>query len=473
MPSTLSALKNRIFGSIDDLEILSERETNFIKICLDGVKVNYRQTMPIPSAFKQKGKLPWYFYLKNHFKRLLLVRRRKSITLFLKNSGNRRVMIGFSNRTEPDEDGKHHSVYFDRILSTIGQEQCLLFGSTPIGSENIPELSLVMEDIEILFGNSSITSAQKLLLKDLWTVGKRIRTETRLTHDDYENYLCAAWIFFLQVQIWDAVFALWQPKVAFFDSHYHREGFIYAAKAAGIHLVELQHGLIAREDLFYILPPTLLAFRNQCMFADEILVYGDYWKNLLLEGSEYPEETIQTIGFYHFQKKSYSEADLQRQKNFKDKKILLVTTQVKLEWYFADYISRLAPRLENDWVIWVKPHPRENPEYYLEAFTGFDNVYLLTGGIDSLLAEAHLHLTSYSTTIFDALRHGKATWALMIETCRDYVERLENEGLVRVVHAHESVVDLASENKDYPTFAIPEAQFFFSPYTPSAILSRL
>lgn len=473
MASTLYTLKKRIFGSIHDIGILTEEGTNFIKICLDGIKVNYRQNMTIPEAFLHEGRLDWLFILKNKIKKTIFTKKRRKLIASLVKSQQRLVLIGFTNNTQTDESEHHHSIYFDRILTTIGPEQCLFFAQTPAGSVPISDVHVAMDEIETLFRYETITASQKKLLRKLWLVGERIKKQTTLSKTDYENYLCAAWIFFLHVRIWDAVFTYWKPKVAFFDGHYHREGFIYAAKNAGVHLVELQHGLIAREDLFYLLPQALKPFRDQCLFADEILVYGPYWKKLLQEGSEYPLEAIHEIGYYHYQRSRDTPEDRLRQERFKGKKVLLVTTQTKLEKYFCAYIEHLVPTLPHDWVIWIKPHPAENWGVYREEFQHSDKVFLITGYLDNLLSEADLHLTGYSTTIFDALRLRKATWSLMMDVCRDYIERLEKEGLTRVVQAHESVLDLANKLNQSVLPPLPDPREFYSPYCPSAILTQV
>jgi hypothetical protein len=56
--------------------------------------------------------------------------------------------------------------------------------------------------------------------------------------------------------------------------HYHNEGKALAFKRKDIKTIELQHGLIAATDVFYVFPPQTKSIINKALFADEIWVYG-------------------------------------------------------------------------------------------------------------------------------------------------------------------------------------------------------
>jgi hypothetical protein len=108
-----------------------------------------------------------------------------------------------------------------------------------------------------------------------------------------------------------------------------------------------------------------------------------------------------------------------------------------------------------------------------EAFQNFYNFFLMMDYIDNMLSYAKFHSTCYSTTLFDALRHGKQTFALMMEACRDYVGQLGKVGLVLVVQPNESVLDVARRAKIEGGLPLPNPHHFHSPYCLATIISRV
>jgi hypothetical protein len=69
-------------------------------------------------------------------------------------------------------------------------------------------------------------------------------------------------------------FLHWKPREAFFERHYHREEFVYEAKRAGVQLVALQNGIIARVYLVYIFRPALKPMRERCPLPDKRFVWA-------------------------------------------------------------------------------------------------------------------------------------------------------------------------------------------------------
>ena len=59
-------------------------------------------------------------------------------------------------------------------------------------------------------------------------------------------------------------------------SHYHHEGLIFAAKFLNIKIIEYQHGLISRNDIFYDFPKYIKNNYKDCLFAHQINVFGEF-----------------------------------------------------------------------------------------------------------------------------------------------------------------------------------------------------
>ena len=81
------------------------------------------------------------------------------------------------------------------------------------------------------------------------------------------------------------------------------------------------------------------------------------------------------------------------------------TTQTFLSSNFINYIDELIQILDDDYCIIIKPHPKENINEY-NKYNNVKNILVSEISIEFLLRKADIHITMYSTTAFDALRHG-------------------------------------------------------------------
>jgi hypothetical protein len=223
--------------------------------------------------------------------------------------------------------------------------------------------------------------------------------------------------------------------------HYHKEGLIYAAKKHDIKVVELQHGLIAEEDIFYILPQKVKSIVHKSLFADCILTYGNAWKNRLMKGVEYSEEQIKTIGYYHYQSSEVTKAENKIEEMIGNKKVALFSTQTFMENTFIDYIKSIQNNIPKDYVVIIKPHPGEKIVLYQQAFAADKNVLVVNCNLDFILSKSVFNITCYSTTVFDAMRHNLKSFAINFDRCQDYVQGFVNENLVVKVEPNENVFD--------------------------------
>jgi hypothetical protein len=245
-------------------------------------------------------------------------------------------------------------------------------------------------------------------------------------------------LFFQQYRAWSYLFDNTNLQAAIVTVHYHKEGLIYAAKKRNIKIIELQHGLIAEEDIFYLLPEKVKSVVPKALFADYILTYGKAWRERLLKGVEYSESQIKVLGYYHYNTNNYTEQEQKIEEISKQKKIAVLTTQTYMESTFIDYVKLIKHKIPNNYVLVIKPHPAENKLLYKQAFENETNILLYTGALDFLLSKATFNVTCYSTTVFDAMRFGIKSFAINFDKYSDYVLGLSNDNLVAVVEPNQS-----------------------------------
>ena len=166
--------------------------------------------------------------------------------------------------------------------------------------------------------------------------------------------------------------------------HYHKEGLIYAAKKLNIKLIEFQHGLIAKSDIFYNFPNEICNIKNDCLFPDEFRAYGNYWIGVLNEGNFLNQEKIKLVDYYLYYRAKLNTNEANHFHSFvNNKKIILVTTQTFLSSNFINYIDELIQILDDDYCIIIKPHPKENINEYNKynnvkyiSFRNLDRIFI-------------------------------------------------------------------------------------------------
>jgi hypothetical protein len=237
-------------------------------------------------------------------------------------------------------------------------------------------------------------------------------------------------------------------------------------KEKKIPVIELQHGLIAGEDIFYVLPGAIRPVEKKMLFADEIWVYGQFWKEQLLKGAGYDESRIKIFGYYPFviqpsekQKKTYGDI-------FPGKKNILVTTQTFMHEYFCSYILFLSQdliRRNADYGILVKLHPAESIDKY-SAISRLENVKIVNENLDVLFPLVHLHVSVFSTTLFDALRYDVPNFSFWVEQFSDYIALFRDEKISRVIKANENPLDFLKD-----IVRQKPADHYYQEYNPSLL----
>lgn len=436
--NTFSDFKKDFYKRIGDGSLFDCGDINLLKVVLDGLRVKYAEkgsvhTPLFDSLFAHKQFL--------FFRRLKMQLNGEAATAqqALSAVQSKRydyLVIDHSGRTGLDADGQQHSLYFDRIVDAL-DGQCVVVLESAV-KRNFPydlHFPVVSRWLQLRSMSADDIAFREELRKSFARI-----TEARIFSDaELRNIRAAYQLFFDHYRSWHAVAALLQPKKAILGQHYHREGLLLALKRLGIVSVELQHGLIAEEDVFYVFPAAVRPVIDRALFADTILVYGEFWKQRLLKGCEYPEGRIGIIGYYHFEAQGENLQLRETLEQFKDEgNLLLVTTQTSLHPYFIAYLDWLAKDIrdkELPWKIVVKPHPAEKKGIY-DVLTSNDNVCIVEGNLEHLFPLCDLHLSIYSTTLFDAIRFGIKSYALYVSAYGDYVNSMIASGVAERVEGH-------------------------------------
>ncbi len=342
-------------------------------------------------------------------------------------------------RIVADEHGNWHSIYMERIASLFPDAQV-----TRMNRKTEPRLAnqITLDCIPRNYGAPD--SAELSMLHEVHTIAQLTRASSQWSKEQIRHILSALHIFFDDFRFYYALFKNQPTRTVLFISHYHNEGLLAALRILNIRSIELQHGLIAGNDLYYQYAPTFRNGVQNAFFPDIICVYGSYWKDILIRGCEFRESQIVVAGDYLWQPSA------EAKENPKEN-LLLICAQKNFHTEYVEYAKSLIPLMKKhpNWKWVIKMHPLEKlkQEYRkLEEF-GFE-IIDQEQSLCSLLQKASIHISIYSTTFYDALGHDIVNFSLQnYGTARDYAKEIVNEGAAHPIEFHDDPIEKAITGK--------------------------
>ncbi len=450
---TFSEKNTRFFSRFQDPSVFDCGDFNLLKIVQHAV-VRDIDFNTIPFFFLPTWLLSIVLFLKR-------IRLRVQVTLGFKKIADPKLLRDYKSRKYllldvprkvKNEKGVLVSLYFENIIRHLGKQNVLFMSEQRDASNPLHDFYF-----PLLYKQAAIeplTKDDEEILAQLKIAFKRIQSKTSLTYIETRRLKGAIEIFWRQYRSWRCILEKISPEKAYLISLYQKEFVILALKRKGIKSIELQHGLISSEDIFYVYPEIISSVRSKALFADEIFVYGEYWKQVLLEGAEYLSNQIKILGDYTYRNKVLSEdlKTLLENENIKEKEIILVSVQKNLEasfeeyihWLSSDLISRNLPA-----IVLVKLHPNSKSE--MASILRLKNVHLVDFNIEQLLMVTDYHISIYSTTLYDALLFNvKGNFSLYDKNCIDYISKFVESGVSVLLQRNENPLDLKSKVSSAP-----------------------
>ena len=441
MEQTFTDFKNDFYKRVPDLTLFDCGDINLLKVVLDGLKVKYAE----------KGKVRSYLFCHIYLYKAYHYFKNFKINPLQHNIEDKSILVLDTNRTIINENNEHESFYFKNVIEEFSKKKCFIIKPQINATKTFDEIE---ESIFKNFSNKPLTKAQYELILNLRNSLKKIKLSNIFSAIEIANIKFAMHKFFFEFKAYDNFLCVHQNfKKAIFISHYHKEGFIYALKKNKVTCIELQHGLIAEQDVFYNFPKKILEIKKELLFADFIGVYGSYWKNKLLKGYEYQSEKIFIIGNYQFETIIKNEEYKYLVELNKTKKSILITTQTSLHKQYIDFIIQLDAELNKqsqDFAIIIKTHPNENENLYKEALKSYKSIYFTKLPVSTLFQFIKINITSYSTTLFDAIKFNVVNYVFKLPQTEDYVNAIIKDGIATKIDLKNIKIfkDSKYENKE-------------------------
>jgi len=454
---SFTAFKTEFYAKVKDFSIFDCAEFNALKVVLDGLRVNYISRGPVKTPIF--GSLI-KFQIENKLKSLKAkAAGKQQYSLNQLNAfKNKKYLISDDGRIALDAAGMPHSYYFTDVMQALNNNDCLHIIEKKRNEKATFDLNY--EVLTNTFLLAPINNDEKKLINDIQITYKRISNSGLFNESDLQNIAFAFQNFFNKYKIWSSLLAIVNPQQMFCIVHYHNEGKILAFKRKGIKVIELQHGLIATTDIFYVFPAQTKSIIHKALFADEIWVYGNYWKQVLEKGVEYLYK-IKVAGYYLFDNfKGYEAIEKEIDDFSAGNNLIIITTQTTMHKAFIAYTLWLAKDIETrnlPYKILVKTHPLEKQEHYaiLHQTAG---VKMVNHPLPVLFKKTQMHVTIYSTTLYDGARAGVSGFALYNEQYKDYIQEIIQSGVAQPLAEKENPIDLVTHLKTV------DAGFYYSEF---------
>jgi hypothetical protein len=273
---------------------------------------------------------------------------------------------------------------------------------------------------------------------ELKQVLRKIKEANVFSEIEFQYVESSFYVFFKSFRRWHTLLSIASPKTLVGITHYHNEGCLAAAQMLGIKTVELQHGLISKHDLYYVYSVKYRQALSKGIFPNEIWLFGNFWKEVLLKGAE--SEFMKPIVIGNFTTDVAVKSG-----TFEKENRLLLCAQKNLSRPYIEWIrfmkTEILPR-HPDWKLIVKLHPLEsNLETYFAEAGDQVEVLPVSASLNEELKRARIQVSIYSTTFFDALGLGVKNYSLNeIGYSADYSAEMVSMGVAESLKMKEDVI---------------------------------
>jgi len=360
-------------------------------------------------------------------------------------------------------EGAVRSIYFDRIVDFLGREKVSIISTREEGRSYSDYVRGEL-DPGLLFPDAK----ERGMLQTVRTVYHQAVASKLFSAYELKHIGSCLLVFFSTFRYWYQLLRAKGVKRCLFTSHYHNEGLIASLSILQIHAGELQHGLIAGNDVYNVFPDIFKDAVHGAFFPDVIYVYGNYWKRLLEKGCEHESASIVVAGNYLLGSDPRP-VNIQQKQN-----VILVCAQKKMSLKYVEiaaYLNRVLAS-HSDWRVMIRLHPLEDqPEVYMAMQNERIAICPAEMTLTACLEIARIQLSIYSTTFFDALGFDVVNFALPAEGYEAYVQEMVRENVAFTLSWNEDIIERFLATQASPII-MPERSEVYATFDPGQLLLR-
>lgn len=209
-------------------------------------------------------------------------------------------------------------------------------------------------------------------------------------------------VFLVKRGFWKVIFRLLKPVRVQVIVWYGKEPLISACKELDIEVWDMQHGIIYPEHPIYNLIEANAVVGSDYLRPNKCLVYGEYWKNLLLQ-SGWADGEVVVAGYFPDTSVGYP--------NVCDMPYVLYTSQPHSNMVISEHIESILDELKTrGWLAVIALHPSESADGYDEIIS--ENVRIAKFDSYDLLRNCVAHISYSSTLLWEAMLFEKPSFIL-------------------------------------------------------------
>lgn len=235
------------------------------------------------------------------------------------------------------------------------------------------------------------------------------------------------------------------------------DGLIVAAKKRGVKTYELQHGFISYVKSEYIISSNFRHLKNKMPVTDYVCVFGNYFKDFLLQSGFWDKENIIVLGSASVEKKRASSKPI-----FDFNRIEAIFTGQPSMFSHSKFFLHEMSKLSFCGKIYIKPHPLErleNINFYKKLVEDNKNKFAFVQPSENImdsLNEKNLLISYYSTTLIEAAALGYPCITISTEAFPNGINDLFYQQFVEIFRPLQTpfqLVNLFKQLRDNDSFA--------------------
>jgi hypothetical protein len=366
---------------------------------------------------------------------------------------NAKILYYGSNRTII-QNGITYDIYNARLGEHLERKNLVIIEDSCSFTDKIFHADFCLHSLAVLvaffYGLSFLT-----FRKDLKQYAHKVVTKYPDLGFIEKEVEAKVLLFWAKFQTYKILLTLLSPRQAVLIAHAGKEAFIAACQSKKIRVTELMHGLISPHP-FYEFPKTYAYLFPYALFPNRLGVYGEYWKQTAIQGNMFPENSVVVCGYY-------LKLPIVEKKLVSTKKIILFSTQGIFQQEICDYIQFLKTQLdESTWRILIKLHPDDVPDVY-KTVVDEPFVTLTNQNPYELLAQTSVHISIYSTLLYEAIRYKVSNYVLLFDHAPKRVYRIIDSGVAFPLYPNQ-----LPDPTRKPTV---DQEYFFAEFNPNFLFS--
>ena len=335
-------------------------------------------------------------------------------------------------------DGKYWDIYCDPIIENIEDKFCILESYYLNGHLKPAKTKKLYYADFLSFIDFTVFRIVHFVKKNKIAFDKKskefiheIKSQFDV-HISFEDQILKQVIGFrIKTALYSCLFNFSRPKcILLLVGYCGNEAKVFAAKKAGIPIIEMQHGTISSYHVGYNFPEGT----TERYFADYFFSFGDFWKDAA--HFPIPKKNIIRVGY------PYLAHALEKFKNVPKKQRIVFISQGTIGAELSKFAVQLRKITPAHIDILYKLHPGEydrwKQEYPCLIDSGIQIIDSHSPDLYELLSSSLWQIGVYSTAIYEGLAFGCMTYLVDLPGVA-YMDKLIASGYAQLVQQPEDI----------------------------------